>query len=38
MSAPVIDLMEAREWHEKLKVENTLKALERNGFDTASHR
>jgi L-lactate utilization protein LutB len=27
--------MEAREWHEKLKVENTLKALERNGFDTA---
>jgi hypothetical protein len=33
MSAPVIDLMEAREWHEKLKVENTLSALERNGFD-----
>jgi hypothetical protein len=25
--------MEAREWHEKLKVENTLKALERNGFE-----
>ena len=27
-------MMEAREWHEKLGVENTLKALERNGFDT----
>lgn len=26
-------MMEAREWHEKLKVENTLNALERNGFD-----
>jgi L-lactate utilization protein LutB len=25
--------MEAREWHEKLRVENTLNALERNGFD-----
>jgi hypothetical protein len=25
--------MEAREWHEKLSVENTLSALERNGFD-----
>ena len=27
-------LLEAREWHERLRVENTLKALERNGFDT----
>ena len=26
-------MMEAREWHEKLRVENTLKALERNGFE-----
>jgi L-lactate utilization protein LutB len=25
--------MEAREWHERLSVENTLSALERNGFD-----
>jgi len=25
--------MEAREWHEKLSVESTLSALERNGFD-----
>jgi L-lactate utilization protein LutB len=25
--------MEAREWHERLSVENTLGALERNGFD-----
>jgi len=26
-------LLEAREWHKKLRVENTLRALERNGFD-----
>lgn len=33
MTGSLIGLMEAREWHEKLSVENTLKALERNGFD-----
>lgn len=33
MNGSLIGLMEAREWHEKLSVENTLKALERNGFD-----
>ena len=27
--------MEARDWHEKIRVENTLSALERNGFDVA---
>ncbi|MEE8355112.1 MAG: lactate utilization protein, partial [Candidatus Bathyarchaeia archaeon] len=26
-------LLEAREWYERLRVENTLSALERNGFD-----
>jgi L-lactate utilization protein LutB len=29
----LIGLIEAREWYEKLRVENTLNALERNGFD-----
>ncbi len=33
MTGSLIGLMEAREWHEKLSVENTLSALERNGFD-----
>ena len=33
MSCLVFGLMEAREWHERLSVENTLGALERNGFD-----
>ncbi len=33
MTGSVIGLMEAREWSEKLRVENTLSALERNGFD-----
>lgn len=26
-------MMEAREWHEKISIDNTLSALERNGFD-----
>ena len=29
----VFGLLEAREWYEMLRVENTLSALERNGFD-----
>ncbi len=33
MTGSVIGLLEAREWHEKLSVENTFSALERNGFD-----
>jgi len=33
MTGSLIGLMEAREWHEKLSVESTLSALERNGFD-----
>ena len=33
ISDSVIGLIEAREWHEKLRVENTMNALERNGFD-----
>jgi len=33
MTGSLIGLMEAREWHEKLSVESTLSALERNGFE-----
>jgi len=33
MTDSLIGLMEAREWHERLSVENTLSALERNGFE-----
>ena len=31
----MVSLLEARDWHEKIRVENTLSALERNGFDVA---